>query len=179
MLATHLSPSSAPSWKSHPQLLSKPCRTTSALVGKSYMAAGQAVSRFMPFFQAYQVDVLKEMDKSGGLTPEAVKELRRATNLALRATKNTAHVVGRTMAGFVAVERNLWLNLNEICEKRRSSYWTPLSPSQVCLERWSTQWLTNSELLRPNRLPLGSLCLGGLVNLPLLPPRPGNNSRTR
>ncbi len=40
--------------------------------------------------QAYQADVLKEMDEGTGLTPEAVKELRRATDLALRATKHTA-----------------------------------------------------------------------------------------
>ncbi len=45
-----------------------------------------------------------------GLTPEAVKELRRATDLALRATKHTARAVGRLMAGSAA-ERHLWLNL--------------------------------------------------------------------
>ncbi len=36
-LASHLSPSLAPSWKSRPLLPTKPCRTTSALIGKSYM----------------------------------------------------------------------------------------------------------------------------------------------
>ncbi len=41
-LASHLSPSLAPSWKSRPLLPTKPCRTTSALIGKSYIAAGQA-----------------------------------------------------------------------------------------------------------------------------------------
>ncbi len=41
-LASQLSPSLAPSWKSRPLLPSKPCRTTSALIGKSYIAAGQA-----------------------------------------------------------------------------------------------------------------------------------------
>ncbi len=41
-LASHLSPSLAPSWKSRPLLPSKPCRTTSALIGKSYIEAGQA-----------------------------------------------------------------------------------------------------------------------------------------
>ncbi len=41
-LASHLSPSLAPSWKSHPLLPTKPCRTTSDLIGKSYIAAGQA-----------------------------------------------------------------------------------------------------------------------------------------
>lgn len=115
----------------------------------------------MAILQAYQADILKETDEGEGLTCEAVKELRRATNLALHATKHTASAVGRTMAGLVAVEHHLWLNLTEICEKRRS-----------------TQWSTNSELLRCNRLPLSSLCLGGVVNLPLLPPCPGTALRT-
>ncbi len=76
-LASHLSPSLAPSWKSHPLLPSKPCRTTSALIGKSYIAAGQAgmALHTMAILQAYQADVLKEMDEGTGLTPEAVKEL--------------------------------------------------------------------------------------------------------
>ncbi len=37
MLAAHLSLNSAPSWKSRPLLPSKPNRTTSALIGKSYL----------------------------------------------------------------------------------------------------------------------------------------------
>ncbi len=95
-LASHLSPSLAPSWKSCTLLPSKSCRTTSALIGKSYIAAGQAgmALHTMAILQAYQADVLKEMDEGTGLTPEAVKELRRATDLALRATKHTARAVG-------------------------------------------------------------------------------------
>ncbi len=120
-LASHLSPSLAPSWKSRPLLPSKPCRTTSALIGKSYIAAGQAgmALHTMAILQAYQADVLKEMDEGTGLTPEAVKELRRATDLALRATKHTARAVGRSMVASVAAERHLWLNLTEIREKEK------------------------------------------------------------
>ncbi len=120
-LASHLSPSLAPSWKSRPLLPSKPCRTTSALIGKSYIAAGQAgmALHTMAILQAYQAEVLKEMDEGTGLTPEAVKELRRATDLALRATKHTARAVGRSMAASVAAERHLWLNLTEIREKEK------------------------------------------------------------
>ncbi len=120
-LASHLSPSLAPCWKSRLLLPSKPCRTTSALIGKSYIAAGQAgmALHTMAILQAYQADVLKEMDKGTGLTPEAVKELRRATDLALRATKHTALAVGRSMAGSVAAECHLWLNLTEIREKEK------------------------------------------------------------
>ncbi len=120
-LASHLSPSLAPSWKSRPILPSKPCRTTSALIGKSYIAAGQAgmALHTMAILKAYQADVLKEMDEGTGLTPEAVKELRRATDLALRATKHTARAVGRSMAALVAAECHLWLNLTEIREREK------------------------------------------------------------
>ncbi len=64
-LDSHLSPSLVPSWKSRPHLPTKPCRTTSALIGKSYMAAGQAgmTLHTMAILQAYQADVLKEMDE--------------------------------------------------------------------------------------------------------------------
>jgi hypothetical protein len=121
-LANHLAPSSAPSWKARPLLPSKACRTTSSLIGKSYMAAGQAgmALHTMAILQAYQADVLKDMDEGEGLTPEAVKELRKATDLALRATKHTARAVGRSMAGSVAAERHLWLNLTEIRDKDKS-----------------------------------------------------------
>ncbi len=120
-LASHLSPSLAPSWKFRPLLSSKPCRTTSALIGKSYIAAGQAgmALHTMAILQAYQADVLKEMDEGTGLTPEAMKELRRATDLALRATKHTARAAGRSMTALVAAERHLWLNLTDIREREK------------------------------------------------------------
>ncbi len=120
-LASHLSPSLAPSWKSRPLLPTKPCRTTSALIGKSYVAAGQVgmALHTMAILQAYQADVLKEMDEGGSLTPEALKELRKATDLTLRATKHTARAVGCSMAGSVAAEHHLWLNLTEIREKEK------------------------------------------------------------
>ncbi len=69
------------------------------------------------------------MDEGTGLTPEAMKELRRATDLALRATKHTARAVGRSMAASVAAERNLWLNLTEICEKEVFLLDAPISQS--------------------------------------------------
>ncbi|XP_058629595.1 uncharacterized protein LOC131539214 [Onychostoma macrolepis] len=59
------------------------------------------------------------MDEGDGLSPEAVKEFRKATDLALRATKHTVRAVGRSMAGSVAAERHLWLNLTEIREKEK------------------------------------------------------------
>ncbi len=55
------------------------------------MAAEQAGAALhtMAILQAYQAEVLKEMDEGDGVTPEAVTELRRATGLTLRATKHT------------------------------------------------------------------------------------------
>ncbi len=54
------------------------------------------------------------------IPPLAVKELRRATDLALRATKHTARAVGRSMAGLLTAEHHLWLNLTEIREKEKA-----------------------------------------------------------
>ncbi len=51
----------------------------------------------MAILQAYQADVLKEMDEGDGLNTEAVKELRKATDLALRATKHMAWTVEHSM----------------------------------------------------------------------------------
>lgn len=48
-------------------------------------------------------------------TPEVVKDLRKATDLAL--TRHNTCAVGRTVAGLVAAEHHLLLNLMEICEK--------------------------------------------------------------
>ncbi len=83
------------------------------------MAAGQTGMSLhtMAILQAYQADVLKEMDEGEDLTPEVVKELHKATVFTLRATKHTARAVGRSMAGSVAAERHLWLNLMDIWEK--------------------------------------------------------------
>ncbi len=162
-LASHLSPSLAPSWKSRPLLPTKPCRTTSALIGKSYIVAGQAgmALHTMAILQAYQADVLKEMDEGAGLTPEAVKKLRRATDLALRATKHTARAVGCSMADSVAAEHHLWLNLTEICEKEKVFLLDAPSRNLVFLERRLAQWCRSSAPPKHSRLLLNSSCLEG------------------
>ncbi len=53
------------------------------------------------------------------IPPLAVKELRRATDLALRATKHKARAVGCSMEGLLTAEHHLWLNLTEIREKEK------------------------------------------------------------
>lgn len=49
------------------------------------MAVEQAAASLhsMAVLQAYQAELLKELDEGEGMTPEAVKELRRATTWCL------------------------------------------------------------------------------------------------
>ncbi len=98
-LAGYLPPAAALSLKA-PVLPSKPLRTTSALVGKGYTAAGQAGAclHTMSVLQAYQTDLLKELDEGEQVSSNYILELRRTTDLALRVTKETAHAIGRSMA---------------------------------------------------------------------------------
>ncbi len=103
---SYLSPQSSSSTK-FPVLPTKPVRTTSALMGKAYSAAGQAAAclHTMSLLQAYQAELLADLDEGGGIGPNAVCELRRATDLSLGATKETAKSIGRSM--LVATERHL------------------------------------------------------------------------
>lgn len=73
----------------------------------------------MAVLQAYQADLLKDLDQGQGLSSDAVSELRRTTDLALCATKQTAAAVGRSMVEKVAMERHLWVKLADIREKEK------------------------------------------------------------
>ncbi len=103
-LASYLSPEPSSSARS-PVLPTKPVRTTSALVGKAYSAAGQAAAclHTMSLLQAYQADLLSDIDEGEGIGPDTVCKLRRATDLSLRATKDAARSIGRSMAALVAI----------------------------------------------------------------------------
>ncbi|KAL0149575.1 hypothetical protein M9458_055102 [Cirrhinus mrigala] len=123
-LASYLSPGAASSLRA-PTLPSKPLRTTSALVGKEYTAAGQAGAclHTMSVLQAYQADLVKEIDEGEKVD---LAELRRTADLALRDTKENARAVGRSMV----VERHLWLTLSDMKEKDRVFLRdAPLEPS--------------------------------------------------
>ncbi len=104
-LASYLSMGKTTSLKV-PSLPSKPLQDTSRLNGKVYAAAGQAVASLhtMAVLQAYQADLLKDLDNGQGLSPDEVAELRRTTDLALRATKQAATAMGRSMAAMVVTE---------------------------------------------------------------------------
>ncbi len=95
-----------------------PVQATSRLNGRAYAAAGQAVASLhtMAVLQVYQADLLKDLDSGQGLSPDEVAELRRTTDLALRATKQAASVMGRSM---VVTERHLWVNLADLEKKEK------------------------------------------------------------
>ncbi len=120
MLASYLSMGKTTSLKV-PSLPSKPLQDTSRLNGKAYAAAGQAVASLhtMAVLQAYQADMLKDLDNGQDLSPDEVAELRRITELALRATKQAATAMGRSMAAMVVTERHLWVNLADLEKKEK------------------------------------------------------------
>ncbi len=76
-LASYLSPHVASSLKA-PALPTKPLRTTSTLVGRGYSAAGQAGAclHTMSVLQAYQADLLKELDEREQVSSDDIAELR-------------------------------------------------------------------------------------------------------
>ncbi len=119
-LATDLSVGETSSLKA-PSLPSKSLQETSRLNGRAYAAAGQAVASLhtMAVLQAYQADLLKDLDMGQGLSPDEVAELRRTTDLALCATKQAATAMGRSMADMVVMERHLWVNLADIGKKEK------------------------------------------------------------
>ncbi len=84
----------------------------------------------MAVLQAYQADLLKELDEGEGFSADDICELRRTADLSLRATKETARAIGRSMAALVAAERHLWLTLSDIKDRDRVFLLdAPLSPS--------------------------------------------------
>ncbi len=130
-VAAHLCPPTAIGWKAKASHPSKPCRTTSALAGCSDASAGQAALALhsMAVLQVYQAKLLSAVDESEP-DPATLRELRSATDLALRATKTTAQAIGRSMASLVVLERHLWLTLTEIKDADRVSFLdAPISPS--------------------------------------------------
>ncbi len=82
---------------------------TSTLVGRGYSAAGQAGAclHTMSVLQAYQADLLKELDEREQVSSDDIAELRRTADLSLRATKETAVPLGALWL--------LWWQRRDIC----------------------------------------------------------------
>ncbi len=132
-LASYLSMGDTASLKV-PSLPFKSLQDTSRLNGRAYAVAGQAVASLhtMAVLQAYQVDLLKDLDDGQGLSPDKVAKLRRTTDLALHATKQAATAMGRSMAAMVVTERHLCVNLADL-EKKEKDFLldAPVSPSEL------------------------------------------------
>lgn len=88
------------------------------IVGKAFAAASQADGTLytMAVLQAYQADLLNDLDQGESLSSGVVSELCIVTDLALCVTKQAARSIGRSI---VAMDRHPWLNLSDIkeCDK--------------------------------------------------------------
>lgn len=63
----------------------------------------------MAVLQAYNSDLLKDLDKGQRLDPEVIAELCCTTDLALWTTKQTAAAIGHSMAAIMVTEGHLWI----------------------------------------------------------------------
>ncbi len=118
-----LCPQGAAAWRGNPRLPSRACMFSSALTAKAYGAAGQAASALhaMALLQVHQAKALKQLHE-GDADPGVLQELRTATDLALRATKVMARVLGQTMSTLVVQERHLWLSLADMRESDKHRF---------------------------------------------------------
>ncbi len=121
----------------------------------------------MTVLQAYQADLLKDLDKGQGLSPDEVAELRRTTDLALRATKQAATAMGRSMAAMVVTERHLWGEPGRYREEKEglSARCSGLAFWAFRYLRWEGSWQVREAKARsaanPSRLvPLPCLRVG-------------------
>ncbi|KAK2903444.1 hypothetical protein Q8A67_008157 [Cirrhinus molitorella] len=117
--------------------------TSSLASGEAESATTEHSSRdekvYEELLEAYQADLLKDLSTAGSIDEEAFLELRQATDLSHRATKQTARAIGRSMAALVSTERHLWLNLTGIKDKDRAFLLdAPISPSGLFGEVVST-----------------------------------------
>ncbi len=130
-VAAHLCPASAKTMGSDISLPSKPCRMTAHLASKAYSSAGEGASALnaMAVLQVFQAKLLQSLE-GGTASPEAVNDLRAATDFALMATKRAAQAIGRTMGFMVVQQRHLWLTLADLKDADRKVLLNaPITPS--------------------------------------------------
>ncbi len=68
----------------------------------------------MAMLQVFQAKMLAS--EEGGLDAASLRDLRSATDLALRATNVTTQAIGRSMSSLIVLECHLWLTLTELKE---------------------------------------------------------------
>ncbi len=145
VVAVHLCPRNAATWRNRPRLPSKACKLTTALAAKAYSAAGQAASALhaMDILQVHQAKALKQVHE-GSTDPGLMQELRTATDFALRATKVMARSLGKAMSTMVVQERHLWLNLAEMKDVDKAPSRRPHLPGRAV--RWHRRGLRPAVL---------------------------------
>ncbi|CAM4622583.1 unnamed protein product [Leuciscus chuanchicus] len=82
----------------------------------SYLSPAKASSLKAPALPSKPVKVTSSLVHKAYA---AAGQAAAATDLSLRATKETAKSIGRSMAALVATERHLWLNLSDIKDKEK------------------------------------------------------------
>lgn len=83
----------------------------------------------MAVLEAYQGDLLKDLDQGHDLSPKAAVELCHTTDLALWTTMQTVAAIGHSMVAMVVMERHQWLHFLGI--KKKYKYFlldAPISP---------------------------------------------------
>ncbi len=130
-VAAHLCPASAKTMDSDISLPSKPCRMTAHLASMAYSSAGEGASALhaMAVLQVFQAKLLQSLEGRTA-SPEAVNNLRAATDFALMATKRAAQAIGQTMGFMVVQQRHLWLTLADLKDAdRKVPLNAPITPS--------------------------------------------------
>ncbi len=172
-IAVHLCPRNAATWRNRPRLPSKACKLTAAHAAKAYSAAGQAASALhaMAILQVHQAKALKQVHE-GSTDPGLMRELRTATDFALRATKVTARSLGKAMSTMVVQEHHLWLNLVEMKDVDKARFLdAPISQAGLfgdTVEGFAQQF----SAVQQQTEAIQHTC-PGVMHHPLLPPGPG------
>ncbi len=71
----------------------------------------------MAVLQAYQAELLGDLDEEDSIKSDDIAEIRRATDLSLRATKETAKAIEWSMTALVVTERHVWLTLSQLSDR--------------------------------------------------------------
>ncbi len=170
VIAVHLCPRNAATWRNRPRLPSKACKLTAALPAKAYSPAGQAAYALhaMAILQIHQAKALTQVHE-GSTDLGLVQELRTATDFALRATKVTAQSLGKAMSTMVVQERHLWLNLADMKDVDKARFLdAPISQAGLfgdTVESFAQQF----SVVQQQTEAIQHTCPGVMHHPPLLP----------
>ncbi len=153
-IAAHLCPSASLRVKSAAVHPNKPCRTPCKYRWKSVSG-----SISPPLYGCSS-----SFPSEQGPDPEIFRELRSATDLALRATKMTAQSIGRAMGSLVVLDRHLWLTLTDMKDAEKAVLLNAPSVLQGFLvARWNPPW-SNSPRHKRNPGRWSISCRNALVS---------------